>query len=234
VTETDGFEQAWLTKFSECLDEEAGSDIRRQVMAGSDRLSAASSREEVITWTRAAMERLGSLLDEELGRRVMTGCACQYSKSGLQTARQAYEATGEVDAALEVLQGQFEAFLRDTLGLREELVKDVVGRGWGLAGVREGSRIIATKIPKSGYLEAYLAEKDREKRREYYCHCPRVREVLAGGDGLPATYCYCGAGYYQGIWEEVLQRPVEVELLESVLDGGDVCKVAISLPPEVL
>ena len=57
---------------------------------------------------------------------------------------------------------------------------------------------------------------------------------MVAGEGLPASYCYCGAGYYKGIWEEVLQRPVEVEVLESVLDGGDVCRVAITLPAEVL
>lgn len=234
MTETYDFEQAWLFKLSKCLDEQAGSQISRQVMAGSERLSSDSSREEVIAWTQGAMERLESLVDERTGRQVMTGCACQYPKAGLQTARQAYETTGEVDAALEVLQGQFETFLRDTLELRKELVGEVVDRGWGLAGVREGSRIIATKIPKSGYLEAYLEEKDREKRRQYYCHCPRIRDVLESGEALPVVYCYCGAGYYQGIWEEILQRPVAVEVLESVLDGGEVCKIAISLPPESL
>jgi hypothetical protein len=139
-----------------------------------------------------------------------------------------------VDAALEVLQEQFEAFLRDTLELREELIAEVVDRGWGLAGVRKGDKIIATKIPKSGNLAAYLAETDREKKRQYYCHCPRIRDVLKSEETLPVTYCYCGAGYYKGIWEEVLQRPVEVELMESVLDGGEVCRIAISLPPETL
>lgn len=233
MTETVDFERAWLAKFSQCLDETAGTEIRKQVMAGSDELTADSRRDEVIAWTQGAMERLGVLVDGETGRQVMAGCACQYPQSGLQTARQAYEATGRVDAALDVLQKQFESFLRDTLGLKESLVGEVTGRGWGLAGIRKGNRIIATKIPKSGNLAAYLAERDPDKKRQYYCHCPRIRDVLKGGGALPVTYCYCGAGYYKGIWEEVLQRPVEVEVLESVLDGGEVCRIAISLPPEV-
>jgi predicted hydrocarbon binding protein len=54
--------------------------------------------------------------------------------------------------------------------------------------------------------------------------------VLKSSETISATYCYCGAGYYQGIWEEILQQPVEVELLESVLQGDQVCKVAIHLP----
>ena len=234
MAETYDFERAWLSKFLQCLDESVGKEIREEVMAGSAGLTADSGREEVIAWTQGAMERLEALVDAEKSRQVMAGCACQYPKSGLQTARRAYETTGEVDAALEVLQEQFESFLRDTLELKEELVGEVVGKGWGLAGVREGSRIIATKIPKSGKLAAYLGETDGEKKRQYYCHCPRIRDVLKTGETLPAIYCYCGAGFYKGIWEEIVQRPVEVEVLESVLDGDEVCKVAISLPPEVV
>jgi predicted hydrocarbon binding protein len=48
---------------------------------------------------------------------------------------------------------------------------------------------------------------------------------------VPADYCYCGAGFYKDIWEEILQQPVEVELLSSVLQGDDTCQVAIHLPP---
>jgi predicted hydrocarbon binding protein len=233
MTETVDFERAWLAKFSQSLDESVGTEVREQVMAGSDGLTADSGRDEVISWTQGAMDRLGLLAGGEKGLQVMMGCACQYPKAGLQTARQAYEATGKVDAALDLLQKQFESFLRDTLELKESFVEEVIGRGWGLAGIREGSRIIATKIPKSGNLAAYLEEHDPERKRQYYCHCPRIGDVLKSGESLPLAYCYCGAGYYKGIWEEILQRPVEVEVLESVLDGGEVCKIAISLPPEV-
>jgi predicted hydrocarbon binding protein len=50
---------------------------------------------------------------------------------------------------------------------------------------------------------------------------------------LPQTYCYCGAGFYQGIWEKVLDEPVQVEVLESVMTGGDVCQIAVELPQSV-
>jgi len=78
------FERAWLAKFSRCLDEIAGQEIRKKVMKGNGKLSSHSSRQEVIGWTKVAMERLESLIDEEKHKRVMTGCACQYPKSALQ------------------------------------------------------------------------------------------------------------------------------------------------------
>jgi predicted hydrocarbon binding protein len=57
-----------------------------------------------------------------------------------------------------------------------------------------------------------------------------VREVLKTSDTISPTYCYCGAGFYKGIWEEILQQPVEVEVLKSILNGDDVCTIAIHLP----
>ena len=230
MTSTFDFERAWLAKFAESLDRAAGEYTRQQVMDGSEALSAASSREAVIAWTQQAMERLESLVDEETARRVMTGCACQHPKQGLQAARQAYEETGDPAAAHRILQTQFEAFLRDSLELERRHVEAVVSRGWGLAGILAGNRILATKIPKSGHLADYLDETDPERRRQYYCHCPRVRDILRTGGSLPVSYCYCGAGFYKGIWEEIVQAPVEVEVLKSVLAGDEVCRIAAHLP----
>ena len=230
MSEDVDFERAWLAKFSTLLEEVAGEEIRAEVVQGSASLSVASSRDEVIQWTQGAMERLDSLVDGATGRAILAGCACQYPKASLQRARKAYEESGDIDLAHRLLQEQFESFLREALELDEELVEDVVHRGWGSAGVKEGSRIIATKIPKSGHLMEYLHEADPARKRQMYCHCPRVRDALKSSVSISPTYCYCGGGFYKGIWEEILQQPVEVELLESVLQGDDVCKFAVHLP----
>ena len=230
MSEEVDFERAWLGKFSLGLDEVAGEEIRDRVLRGSEALASASSRDEVIEWTRGAMERLDSLVDEGGRRAILTGCACQYPTSALEGPRKAFEETGRVDLAQHLLQEQFEALLRETLKLEEELVQDVVARGWGSAGVRRGSTIVATKIPKSGHLLEYMREEDTARRRQLYFHCPRVRDVLKSSVTISPTYCYCGGGFYKGIWEEILQQPVEVELLESVLQGDEVCKFAVHLP----
>jgi len=146
--------------------------------------------------------------------------------------RKTYEATQDIDLVHHTLQEQFESFLKDTLQLSDELIKEIVERGWGSAGVKKGNTIIATKIPKSGYLIEYMQETDPERKRRLYCHCPRIRDVLKTCETISPTYCYCGAGFYKGIWEEILQRPVEVKVLESVLKGDAVCKIAVHLPSD--
>jgi hypothetical protein len=231
VSDIGDFERAWLEKLSRCLAEHAGEGVRDQVMDGSDTLSSDSPRSEVITWTREALGRLHELVDAEKEKSIILGCACEYPRTVLAFIREEYRQTGSIDLVLKRLQNQFESLLRDTLELDEEIVKEVVSRGWGVAGVREGNTIIATKIPKSENLVAYIEEEDPKKRRELYCHCPRIRDVLQTNEALPLAYCFCGAGFYAGIWEEILQEPVEIEILQTVLNGDDVCTFAIHLPP---
>lgn len=141
------FERAWLAKFSSCLDKVVGEKVRKEVMRGSDDLSSLSSRQEVIGWSKGAMERLDSLVDEEQAQETMTGCACQYPKSALQAVRERYKVTGDIDSAHQMLQEQFESLLRDSLQLSDGLVEEIVKRGWGSAGIEQGNTIIATKIP---------------------------------------------------------------------------------------
>jgi hypothetical protein len=224
------FERAWLAKFSHGLDEVVGPGVHAQVMQGSDALSSHSGRQQIIQWSQAAMARLDALVDEEKRREIMTGCACQYPKSSLQEMRKKYAQTKDLDLVHGMLQAQFESFLTHTLALDEALVQDIVSRGWGAAGLRQGRTIIATKIPKSGHLIEYMRETDPARKRQLYCHCPRIRDVLKSAETISPTYCYCGAGFYKGIWEEILQQPVQVEVLETVLHGGQVCKIAVHLP----
>jgi len=172
-------------------------------------------------------------VEEGERRAILASCACQYPVDALQEMRKAYQETGDISLAHDMLQAQFESFLRDTLHLDDGLVAAIVKRGWGSAGVKRGGTIIATKIPKSGYLLEYTRETVLARKRALHCHCPRIRDALLSSVPISATYCYCGAGFYKGIWEEVLQQRVEVELLETVLRGDEVCKFAVYLPPSV-
>jgi hypothetical protein len=230
VAKSVDFEAAWLAKFSSCLDEIVGEETRKRIMQGSASLSMDSSRQDVVQWTADAMQRLETVADEDQIINVMTGCACQFPPSSLREARETYATTGDVELVHQMLQRQFESFLRDDLELDEEYVTLITDKGWGLAGVKRRNTIIATKIPKSGNLLEYLQETDPEKKRRLYCHCPRVRDGLPLEHAISPSYCYCGAGFYKGVWEEILQQPVDVKVLETVLQGDDVCKIAITLP----
>ncbi len=64
--------------------------------------------------------------------------------------------------------------------------------------------------------------------RPMRCYCSLLRG-LPESETIPLTYCQCSRGFVQKYWEGILQRPVEVELLESCVSGAQECKFAIHL-----
>ncbi len=222
------FDQQWRETFSTCVAASVGDTFLGSLLDSDDEeLSTAA-------WTRKAVTALEDRLGVEKAGLLLSDCACQYPTESLQLARQSYELTGSVDAAMEVLQEQFEIMLEKVLELDQELILEIKERNMGSAGRQTGNRIIATKIPKSGNLKVWFKEQDPVKKAQLYCHCPRVADVAATEAAVPESYCYCGAGFYKQIWEEILQRPVRVEVLESVQSGAETCKISILLPPEML
>ena len=95
-------------------------------------------------------------------------------------------------------------------------------------GLRVGNIVYETKIPF--LTKEYLAESDHTLKRYYYCHCPWAREAVKRGEFVTAIFCNCSAGFHKKPWEGALGQRVEVEVLESVLQGDDRCRFAIHLP----
>jgi hypothetical protein len=58
------------------------------------------------------------------------------------------------------------------------------------------------------------------------CYCG---SVSAGKERMSLTYCYCSTGWYKRLFEEVLSRPVQVEILQSIINGADTCRFLIHI-----
>jgi hypothetical protein len=99
-------------------------------------------------------------------------------------------------------------------------------------GVRDGNIIRAIKIPHETI--KFLDEKDEKMKAYYYCHCPWAKETIKDGtsDEIPPVFCNCSGGYYKSYWEIVLDQPVEVKTVETVLKGDPYCLFEIQLPEE--
>ncbi len=226
------FEQAWQGKLERSLSKRALNALKEQALAGGNHLSDASPRQEVISWTDRALSMLEQSLPSACVKDILTDCACHYPQEYLLSLHEIYAETRDIKQVHAFLQETFRRFLRE-LSLDEGEIAGIIDNGWGLAGTLTADKIRATKIPKSGNLKQYLRERDPQRKREMYCHCPRVRSAIALKATLPKSYCYCGAGFYKDIWETILGEVVHVEVLESVLQGDDVCTIAIRLPAGV-
>jgi hypothetical protein len=60
------------------------------------------------------------------------------------------------------------------------------------------------------------------------CYCSLLRG-LPKDTSVSLTYCHCSKAFVQKLWESVLEQPVKVELLQSVVSGDSECKFAIHL-----
>jgi len=98
--------------------------------------------------------------------------------------------------------------------------------GWSEKATRQGHTILASKGPRDK--KAYEAAETPEARAAAACFCPIVRTKLQ--DGMPLTFCYCGAGWFRQQWEGATGVPVRVEILGSLLNGDPECSFAVHLP----
>ena len=59
------------------------------------------------------------------------------------------------------------------------------------------------------------------------CYCGRVKQTK---EPFPTdTYCHCSTGWYQSLFEAAFDKPVEVTLKQSILQGADRCEFEIRI-----
>ncbi len=188
--------------------------------------------------TRAAMQRLERLLDEETFAQVFSDSFRDLPEAYYAEDRRKYAEINDFDRFLEHKRAEFIALLEQLMAegclfFSQEItpaVIDFVRADPEISqGVREGNLLYVTKIP---YMtKEYLAESDPEKKRYYYCHCPWARESLRQGQTpVSAQFCRCSAGFHKKPWEVIFGQPLQADVLESVLQGDPRCRFAIHLP----
>ena len=59
------------------------------------------------------------------------------------------------------------------------------------------------------------------------CYCGQVKQTKQPFQSL--TYCNCSTGWYKQLFESALERPVRVEIFQSIITGSDRCEFVIHL-----
>lgn len=202
-----GWLEEKLAKWKRNVDEYAGPRISDIILEGSEIL-ADGTPEQRAEWSRTAMERLAELVpDPEVREKIMTDRACvfveEFGEEPLLKLRRIFKEE-DLDAVLETM-GQ------DTYKYAKPY--------------RDGNVVYETKNPSDP--DAFEKAETPYEKQVAYCHCPLAK---AARTPVPQPYCWCGGGWYKGIWEFITEKPVRVELLESVMKGDDRCTFAVHLP----
>lgn len=188
--------------------------------------------------TRRLMDNLQATLPASRARAILCGNHHGIPRESFLEERQRRKESESLDAYLkdrhrrmvDVLQAHCDA---GTVWFEQRITQRVVDHVRAhqelLSAVREGDTLYATKIPYDP--DRWLGETEPVLRRYAACHCPFVREAIRNGTpAVPSDWCYCSAGFEKLLFDEVLEADLEVELLESVLQGHDRCRFAIRLP----
>ena len=206
----------WAALFVKSLDDVLGPEARDRLIGEGPAPTVTSTLDERFRWVKAMMEQMDGLASEEETCDVVSHCAHVFPQEQVDKLRAVYEAA---QVKSHDLLDAVDAVLR----FMEE------DPGWGSAPSREGRVLYATKAPRDA--EGYANADTEAERRRAYCFCPIIRNRLH--QGMPPTFCNCGAGWYRQQWEGAFGMPVRVEIVKSLLRGDDVCQFGIQLPRDL-
>ena len=193
-----------------------GDEAGQGVMRSSGDISLESPLDERFCWVKGAVERLDGIADAQQKYDAVSSCAHVFPRGQIEKLRVAYErARAEVDDPLAAVDAVLEFMATDP--------------GWGERPRREGRTIYSSKKPRDP--ARFEAAETRVDKAKAYCFCPIIRNHL--DEGMPTTFCYCGAGWYRQQWEGALGKPVRVDIVESLLKGDERCTFAIHLPADL-
>jgi len=192
--------------------------------------------------TQIVMERLGHIVDADTQAQIFSDSFRDLPDTYYEKDKQKYWEIGGFDRYLETKRAEFIALLEQLLDegrlfFSQEITQEVIDFVRAdleiSQGVRKGNILYVTKIP---YMtKQYLAETDLNLKRYYACHCPWARESLRNGETpVSAKFCQCSAGFHKKSWEVIFGKPLQADVLESVLKGDLRCRFAIHLPEEAM
>ncbi|MBM3286340.1 MAG: hypothetical protein FJY88_03160 [Candidatus Eisenbacteria bacterium] len=203
----------WEDLFARHAERVLGSEAARDLLANRPAPGLEATGEERFAWVKAAVEKLDRDAGDDRTHEILTGCAHVFPDRQIDRLRsvhdEAMERTGDRGQAIDAV-----------------LAFRAANPPWRDSSTRQGNVVIATKRPRDP--EAYEKAETSEEKRRAYCFCPIIRDRL--GEGMPGSFCYCGAGWERRQWTGTIGEPVRVRVLHSVLRGDDACSFAIELP----
>jgi hypothetical protein len=196
----------WDKRLASNIEKVLGGEVRKEVMRNREKnFTIESSIDERVHWIKSMLEKLDKAASEYEKYDILSCCAHDFSQKRINSLNSIYKKTGSIKEVLKDMHKDYD---------------------WYEDPMLKGNVIYITKIPydPKGYEKAITLD---EKKR-CYCHCPMIRNHL--NEGISPTFCNCSAGWYRRLWEGILERPIRIKVLASLVKGDQNCRFAISLP----
>jgi hypothetical protein len=216
----------------------AGQATHRRVFHDLEMPPLGAPQENYPKLTKIILDRMEAELPAQTCRDVLTWNYHNIPIAAFKESKERFERAASID---EYLRGEHERLIEELEDcMREgrpwfeqeitpEVVEFVRRNQEICTGIRQGDKVYVTKIPYAP--KQFLREKNPTMMKYYACHCQLVRTALRDGKPkIPANFCYCSAGYQKLHFDAIFDEPVEVELLETLLEGDGRCRFAIKIP----
>ena len=204
VTELQTTIHPWEHRFKSRVNEVLGEKRGARILQGAEGITPYSHASQRSDWVITAIEHLDRLADEDQKCAIISKCAHDRPLENIHRFKEIFKESQDIDRVLEAY--------------GEDLP-------WLERPYREGKILYTSKPPANP--DAYNKAKTQEELIKAACFCPIVHAAL---EKMPRTFCYCGAGWAEQLWSEVVGQSVRVDIVETVVDGGKMCKFAVHLP----
>lgn len=206
-----------MERFAKSVSDISGESVKKAVLKGSEKLGVHPTPSQRAKWIKGAMERLDALVDEEARKRILINtCPHTYPRKRIEKLRKQYKQLGSIDKLLEIMYND----------------KSYGGTSYYDCPQRKGNTVYITKVPHAP--KSHEKAQTELERKLTYCHCPWARAAIKTLEKVSPTFCYCSVSWDKQLWEGILEKPIEVKIIKSLLKGDKHCVHAFHLPREVL
>ncbi len=230
-----------LESISEKLALKTDPDTRNRVFDGIDTPPLGSPPASYPPITCRLVERLMELGPENC-HNVLADNHHRIPHDSFREQQKLWEESASIDEFLKILHSERIRILQKHLDegkvwfeqeITPQIIDYVKSNQEILSAVRKDNYLYVTKIPYSP--DEWLRETDPEMKRYYACHCPLAREaIIMNGPEIPLDWCYCSGGFAKYLFDVIFGESTEVEVLNSVLAGDDICRFRIKLPEKII
>ncbi len=221
--------------------EKHGEEIRDKIFRDIDIPPLGVDPDEKPKTTELVMNRLETILGEEKTVELLAPCLHGRPIDPIKKDREDFLKIGDIDEFLRIKKQEFvqrlekhaqEGTLEYAQYVNDDVVKYVKDSNTITPGIRDGNKIIVTKIPYQ--MESFLNTDDNRMKRYYSCYCAWVRGAIKKGEekDISPNFCHCSAGFFKQYWDIIFDQSVKVVPIETPLTGALECKFAVYIPRE--
>ena len=225
------------------LEEKYGKDIRDKIFENIVIPPLGSNPDEKPKSTKKIMKRMEKILGEEKTIELLSPCLHGRPIEPIKKDREDFLRINDIDEFLKIKKQEFverlerhakEGTLEYAQYVNDDVINYVKNSKTITPGIREGDRIIVTKIPYQ--IEKFLNTDDERMKRYYSCYCAWVRNALKKGEEkeISPNFCHCSAGFFKQYWDIIFDQPVKVVPIDTPLTNNLECKFEVFIPEEYL